>query len=37
VQEKVIGELKSGLALASIPSQTYSTNTARQKLNVQAA
>jgi len=36
VQEKVIGELKSGLAFASIPSQTYSANTAWQKLNVLA-
>lgn len=34
VQEKVIGELKSGLAFASIPSKTYSANTAWQKLNV---
>jgi len=36
VQEKVIGELKSGLAFASIPSQSYSANTAWQKLNVLA-
>jgi hypothetical protein len=34
VQEKIIGELKSGLAFASIPSQAYSANTAWQKLNV---
>lgn len=34
VQEKVIGELKSGLAFASIPSRSYSANTAWQKLNV---
>jgi hypothetical protein len=34
VQEKIIGELKSGLAFASIPSQSYSANTAWQKLNV---
>ncbi len=34
VQEKVIGELKSGLAFASIPSKAYSANTAWQKLNV---
>jgi hypothetical protein len=34
MQEKIIGELKSGLAFGSIPSQTYSANTAWQKLNV---
>lgn len=34
VQEKVIGELKSGLAFGSIPSQSYSANTAWQKLNI---
>jgi hypothetical protein len=34
VQEKTIGELKSGLAFASIPTQTYSANTAWQKLNI---
>ena len=34
VQEKVIGELKSGLAFATIPSKTYSANTAWQKLNI---
>ncbi len=34
VQEKFIGELKSGLAFASIPSKAYSANTAWQKLNV---
>jgi hypothetical protein len=36
VQEKTIAELKSGLAFASIPTQTYSANTAWQKLNVLA-
>jgi hypothetical protein len=34
VQEKTIGELKSGLAFASIPTQTYAANTTWQKLNV---
>jgi hypothetical protein len=34
VQEKTIGELKSGLAFAAIPTQTYSANTAWQKLNI---
>jgi hypothetical protein len=34
VQEKIIGELKIGLAFASIPSQAYSANTAWQKLNL---
>lgn len=33
VQEKTIGELKNGYAFASIPTQTYSANTAWQKLN----
>jgi len=36
VQEKTIGELKSGLAFGSIPSQSYCANTAWQKLNVLA-
>jgi hypothetical protein len=36
VQEKTIGELKSGFAFASIPSQSYCANTAWQKLNVLA-
>jgi hypothetical protein len=36
VQEKVIGELKCGLAFASIPSKSYCANTAWQKLNVLA-
>jgi hypothetical protein len=36
VQEKTIGELKSGYALASIPTRTYRANTAWQKLNVLA-
>ena len=34
VQEKIIGELKSGLAFASIPTKTYAANTAWQKLNI---
>ena len=34
VQEKVIGALKSGFAFATIPSKTYSANTAWQKLNI---
>lgn len=34
VQEKTIGELKSGYAFASIPTQTYCANTAWQKLNI---
>ena len=34
VQEKTIGELKSGYAFAAIPTQTYCANTAWQKLNV---
>jgi hypothetical protein len=33
-QEKIIGELKSGLAFGSIPSMSYSANTAWQKLNI---
>lgn len=36
VQEKTIGELKSGFAFASIPSKTYRANTAWQKLNLLA-
>lgn len=36
VQEKTIGELKSGYAFASIPTQTYRANTAWQKLNILA-
>ncbi len=36
VQEKTIGELKSGLAFACIPSKSYRANTAWQKLNVLA-
>ena len=36
VQEKTIGELKSGYAFGSIPTQTYSANTAWQKLNILA-
>jgi hypothetical protein len=36
VQEKTIGELKSGYAFASIPTQTYCANTAWQKLNILA-
>jgi hypothetical protein len=36
VQEKTIGELKSGFAFASIPTQTYCANTAWQKLNILA-
>ena len=36
VQEKTIAELKSGFAFASIPTQTYSANTAWQKLNILA-
>lgn len=36
VQEKTIGELKSGFAFASIPTNRYSANTAWQKLNVLA-
>lgn len=36
VQEKTIGELKSGFAFASIPSKTYRANTAWQKLNILA-
>lgn len=36
VQEKVIGELKSGYAFGDIPTKTYSANTAWQKLNVLA-
>lgn len=35
-QEKTIGELKSGFALGSIPTNRYSANTAWQKLNVLA-
>ena len=35
-QEKTIGELKSGLAFATIPTNRYSANTAWQKLNVLA-
>jgi hypothetical protein len=34
VQEKTIGELKSGYAFASIPTRTYGANTAWQKLNI---
>ncbi len=34
VQEKTIGELKSGLAFATIPTDRYSANTAWQKLNL---
>ena len=36
VQEKTIGELKTGFAFASIPTHTYRANTAWQKLNVLA-
>ncbi len=36
VQEKTIGELKSGFAFASIPTNSYCANTAWQKLNVLA-
>jgi hypothetical protein len=36
VQEKTIGELKSGFAFASIPTKTYCANTAWQKLNILA-
>ena len=36
VQEKTIGELKSGLAFASVPCKAYCANTAWQKLNVLA-
>jgi hypothetical protein len=36
VQEKTLAELKSGYALSSIPTQTYSANTAWQKLNILA-
>ncbi len=36
VQEKTIGELKSGYAFASIPTRTYCSNTAWQKLNLLA-
>ena len=35
-QEKTIGELKSGFAFGSIPTNRYSANTAWQKLNVLA-
>lgn len=34
VQEKTIGELKSGLAFATIPTLTYRANTAWQKINI---
>jgi hypothetical protein len=33
-REKTIGELKSGLGFAAMPTQTYSANTAWQKLNI---
>jgi len=36
IQEKTIGELKTGYAFAKIPSSTYRANTAWQKLNVLA-
>lgn len=36
VQEKVIGELKAGHAFAAVPTLTYRSNTAWQKLNVLA-
>jgi hypothetical protein len=36
VQEKTIGELKSGFALAAVPTLRYAPNTAWQKLNVLA-
>lgn len=35
-QEKTIGELKSGFAFSSIPTNRYSANTAWQKLNILA-
>ncbi|HEX5093940.1 MAG TPA: IS1380 family transposase, partial [Burkholderiales bacterium] len=36
VQEKTIGELKSGFAFGSIPTHSYAANTAWQKLNILA-
>jgi len=36
VQEKIIGELKSGFAYDVIPTNTYRANTAWQKLNILA-
>jgi hypothetical protein len=36
VQEKTIGELKSALAFAAVPTLNYRSNTAWQKLNVLA-